>query len=179
MFQQSLPPGLFEAQKEFIKVMDSNRDFYWWANTLIKEETDELFKAHNEKEGMEQIFKELADVVYVVAGFVNVMPADPNGLISEEMGLEVQAIYMRACEAVSLVTQEYQIPLELVVAAFEVVHTSNMSKLDDDGNPIRREDGKIMKGPNYKAPDMAPIVQAWEQFVENLKKEPKDAETTE
>ena len=32
------------------------------------------------------------------------------------------------------------------------VHKSNMSKLDKDGKAIRREDGKVMKGPDYKPP---------------------------
>lgn len=36
--------------------------------------------------------------------------------------------------------------------AFRRVHESNMSKLGDDGKPVRREDGKIMKGPNYQPP---------------------------
>ena len=36
--------------------------------------------------------------------------------------------------------------------ALNRVHESNMSKLDDDGNPIYREDGKVLKGPNYKPP---------------------------
>ncbi len=49
-------------------------------------------------------------------------------------------------------------------AAFEEVHRSNMSKLGEDGKPIRRpEDGKVMKGPNYFKPDLA-------QFVTNKKK---------
>ena len=34
------------------------------------------------------------------------------------------------------------------------VHESNMSKLDDDGKPIFREDGKVLKGPNYKPPNL-------------------------
>ena len=36
--------------------------------------------------------------------------------------------------------------------AMERVFESNMSKLDDDGKPIYREDGKVLKGPNYKEP---------------------------
>lgn len=36
--------------------------------------------------------------------------------------------------------------------AFDEVHTSNMSKLGEDGKPVYREDGKVMKGPNYKPP---------------------------
>lgn len=34
------------------------------------------------------------------------------------------------------------------------VHRSNMSKLDDNGNPIFREDGKILKGPHYSPPNL-------------------------
>jgi predicted HAD superfamily Cof-like phosphohydrolase len=35
--------------------------------------------------------------------------------------------------------------------SFDLVHQSNMSKLDEQGKPVLREDGKILKGPNYKA----------------------------
>ena len=38
------------------------------------------------------------------------------------------------------------------------VHESNMSKLDDDGHPIYREDGKVLKGPNYKPPNLEDLV---------------------
>lgn len=39
--------------------------------------------------------------------------------------------------------------------AFNEVHTSNMSKLGPDGKPIYREDGKVLKGPNYRKADMS------------------------
>ena len=39
-------------------------------------------------------------------------------------------------------------------ATFSEVHESNMSKLGEDGSPIYREDGKVLKGPNYWAPNM-------------------------
>ena len=38
------------------------------------------------------------------------------------------------------------------------VHESNMSKLDEEGNPILREDGKVLKGPNYKPPNLEDLV---------------------
>ena len=38
------------------------------------------------------------------------------------------------------------------------VHESNMSKLDEDGKPIYREDGKVLKGPKYKPPNLADLV---------------------
>lgn len=42
---------------------------------------------------------------------------------------------------------------------FEEVHNSNMSKLDRDGRPIYREDGKILKGPDYFEPNLEKIVE--------------------
>jgi predicted HAD superfamily Cof-like phosphohydrolase len=38
------------------------------------------------------------------------------------------------------------------------VHLSNMSKLGEDGNPIYREDGKVLKGPNYQPPTLTDLV---------------------
>ena len=38
------------------------------------------------------------------------------------------------------------------------VFNSNMSKLDERGNPIYREDGKVLKGPFYRQPDLKSLV---------------------
>jgi len=43
--------------------------------------------------------------------------------------------------------------------AYIRVHDSNMSKLDEEGKPIYREDGKIMKGPNYFTPTLTDLIQ--------------------
>lgn len=45
-----------------------------------------------------------------------------------------------------------------IVEVFEEIHRSNMSKLDADGKPIRREDGKVMKSDRYFPPDIASIL---------------------
>jgi len=42
--------------------------------------------------------------------------------------------------------------------ALRRVHASNMSKLGEDGKPIYREDGKVLKGPNYQPPDLSDLV---------------------
>ena len=42
--------------------------------------------------------------------------------------------------------------------ALNRVHESNMSKLDEDGKPIYREDGKVLKGPNYKPPSLTDLI---------------------
>lgn len=41
---------------------------------------------------------------------------------------------------------------------FNEIHRSNMSKLDENGNPIYREDGKFLKGNNYSKPDLETII---------------------
>lgn len=38
------------------------------------------------------------------------------------------------------------------------VHASNMTKLGADGRPVRRADGKILKGPDYRPPDIAAVL---------------------
>jgi predicted HAD superfamily Cof-like phosphohydrolase len=42
--------------------------------------------------------------------------------------------------------------------ALDRVHRSNMSKLDDNGQPIYRPDGKVLKGPNYQPPNLNDLV---------------------
>ena len=42
--------------------------------------------------------------------------------------------------------------------AMTLVFESNMSKLDEQGKPIFRPDGKVLKGPKYKAPDLMSCV---------------------
>lgn len=42
--------------------------------------------------------------------------------------------------------------------AMDRVHKSNMSKLDENGQPIYRQDGKVLKGPNYKPPNLTDLL---------------------
>lgn len=45
-----------------------------------------------------------------------------------------------------------------IVEVFEEIHRSNMSKLDADGRPVRREDGKVLKSDLYFPPDIAAVL---------------------
>lgn len=42
----------------------------------------------------------------------------------------------------------------IIEDVFSEIQDSNMSKLGLDGKPIYRDDGKVMKGPNYRRPDL-------------------------
>jgi predicted HAD superfamily Cof-like phosphohydrolase len=43
-------------------------------------------------------------------------------------------------------------------AVLREVHRSNMSKLDEDGKPLIREDGKVLKSEQYFPPDVASVL---------------------
>jgi predicted HAD superfamily Cof-like phosphohydrolase len=49
---------------------------------------------------------------------------------------------------------------DVIADVFREIHDSNMTKLGEDGLPILREDGKILKGPNYRKPNI-------QQFFDN------------
>jgi len=66
-----------------------------------------------------KMFKELADLQYVLSGMV------------VALGIPMEEVFSR-------------------------VHQSNMSKLVN-GKPLKREDGKVLKGPNYQKPDLSDL----------------------
>lgn len=45
-----------------------------------------------------------------------------------------------------------------ITEVFDEIQRSNMSKLGEDGKPIFRGDGKVLKGPNYFSPDLEKIL---------------------
>jgi len=47
------------------------------------------------------------------------------------------------------------IPLPAIVSE---IHRSNMTKLGEDGKPIYREDGKVLKGPGYEEPQLQAVL---------------------
>lgn len=55
----------------------------------------------------------------------------------------------------TIITEGLQDHMEHV---FDEVHKSNMSKLGLDGKPVKREDGKVLKGPNYFEPDLSWLI---------------------
>jgi len=62
-------------------------------------------------------------------------------------------LYVTAQQAVTL-----GFPVD---ALLREVQRSNMSKLGADGKPIYREDGKVLKGPNFSQPDIAKVLRCY------------------
>jgi predicted HAD superfamily Cof-like phosphohydrolase len=46
----------------------------------------------------------------------------------------------------------------IITDVFDEIQSSNMSKLGPDGQPILREDGKILKGPGYFKPNLSKFI---------------------
>jgi len=46
----------------------------------------------------------------------------------------------------------------IIEDVFDEIQASNMSKLGEDGKPVLREDGKILKGPGYHKPDLSKFI---------------------
>ena len=56
----------------------------------------------------------------------------------------------------TIIAHGFQDKMETI---FDEIQKSNMSKLDENGKPIYREDGKVMKGPNYFKPNLRKIIE--------------------
>lgn len=81
---------------------------------------------------------------------------DKDGVRQEEISL--QHIAKELSDILYVVygmAAEFGIDLD---RAFAEVHNSNMSKLGEDGKPIYREDGKVLKGPHYREAKMYDII---------------------
>ena len=55
---------------------------------------------------------------------------------------------------------------DIIEDVFNEVHRSNMSKLGENGKPIYREDGKVLKGPNYSPPNIEQFLTAGQSQLE-------------
>jgi predicted HAD superfamily Cof-like phosphohydrolase len=47
---------------------------------------------------------------------------------------------------------------DVAVELFDEVHRSNISKLDENGRPLHREDGKVLKSERFSPPDLGAIL---------------------
>ena len=103
--------------------------------SLIDEETQELFSDID------------AAIAYLEKG--EVVPHELYANMLKELA-DVQVVISGTAVALK--------PLKELEEAFQRVHDSNMSKLGEDGKPLYREDGKVLKGPNYFEPDLSDLV---------------------
>lgn len=124
------------------------------ALVLVKEEAVELLEAmsldltDDTIETLENVLKEGCDLAYVYFGAKRALAI--RGLMFQP---EVEREIIRLFGEVVAAFGD-----DKFFEAFKRVHESNMSKLGEDGKPVRREDGKVLKGPHYAKPVLTDLV---------------------
>lgn len=127
--------------REFHQAFGLEIDSAWTADlldlrqSLIEEEIQEV----------EDEFDKVWPYVYTATP----MPTEYKAALTKEL---CDLLYVIYGTGVAL-----GLPLD---TAFNRVHTSNMSKLGPDGKPVYREDGKVLKGENYKPADLKNLFDA-------------------
>ena len=142
-----------EKVGEFIRAFNGSLDPRLWIK-LIDEEMAELMA---EKYGTVEHLKELCDLLYVSTGLALTAPEHIGMLMRD--GERETVIKQQGTVSRLLDSGLEQYGEAVLSEAFTRVHDSNMSKLDSNGNPILREDGKVMKGKNYKKPDLPDLLE--------------------
>lgn len=138
---------------EFIKSFGASLDTRTWL-TMIREELQEVSE---ETPGTAEYLKEACDVLYVLTGFSLVCDLGVVGALLPDYEQQEAADMVNQTTKVSATAARFYGD-DVLAEAFYRVHKSNMSKLGDDGKPIRRDDGKVMKGPNYKPPVLDDLI---------------------
>ena len=135
------------GQKEFLfkgyrnKTIDERK--YLRFKLFVEEfnEYENALKTENKVE----ILDAICDMLYIKIGTLLERTAKVNILSIIDSDNEIKLI--------KFLIKKYNLK-NIIDEAFEEVHRSNMSKLDENGKPIFREDGKIIKGSNYFKPDL-------------------------
>ena len=147
-----MPQKPHEKVADFIRAFKGSLDSRLWIK-LIDEELNELMA---ESYGTVEHLKELCDLLYVSTGLSIVAPGNMGLLMPEEERATAFDQQKKVSRMLESGLEHYG--ADIFMEAFARVHDSNMSKLDDSGKPIIREDGKVMKGPNYKKPDLVDLL---------------------
>ena len=99
------------------------------------------------KEECNEVSQEFASMIVDIERGKTVSIEQKTNLLKELCDLQ----YVLSGAAVALGLNEMQV-------AFNRVHKSNLSKLGANGKPVYRDDGKVIKGPNYVPPELKDLV---------------------
>lgn len=132
------PQSQYQMVREWLeafgKPLDQspNQDLIHLAGSCIIEESDEVY---------DEMYSDLGSPSYY---------APRANFDKEKLTKELCDLLWVTYQAAAF----FGLPIE---QAFRRVYESNMSKLGDDGKPVLREDGKILKGPNYKPANLGDL----------------------
>lgn len=137
-------------QEKYINNKDITQDRLDLREKLLFEEINEYIRAFNRFDKVEML-DGLCDVIYIGVGtYLELYGYDETLYIFGNP-------YNRLLQLVGYLFELLNINRVIFYRAFEEVHKSNMSKLEN-GKVIFREDGKIMKGKNYFRPNLKQFI---------------------
>jgi NTP pyrophosphatase (non-canonical NTP hydrolase) len=130
--------------------------------SLLVEEAYELIYVILEHQGptieaISEFLKESADFYFVLFGYFQMLDETGEKVSISDSTRNVLELVFDMVEEIVLLDPE--VNDQIFGEAFERVVASNMTKLGDDGKPIRNEAGKIMKGTNYVAPTLTDLAE--------------------
>lgn len=174
---------LFDVPERFLRI------------NLIDEEVNELMKKGYLHKNFVEIIDALADIVYVAVGAAHTHGLKLDLNIERPLfefaqhdtdfseGLSVSLDFMNLNVRYTFATDtdtQKELLEEIILLCYKTsdrygvdldeildeVHRSNLSKLDENGNPIYSPEGKVLKGKNYFAPDIAAVLEAQRERLE-------------
>lgn len=157
---------ILDMTREFRKAFQQEPDIHLQFR-LVEEEAGEVFEATRQfketetVEAMADWLKEMADFTYVLAGGASAI--QDLGIVPE-LNEQLHATINVVLTLIQLAEESF-LDFDIFEEAMDRIHASNMSKLDGEGNPILREDGKILKSGLYQEPDLTDLA---ERALDNL-----------
>jgi predicted HAD superfamily Cof-like phosphohydrolase len=151
-YSDDLPDYQRVAVEEFIDTFGVDTNVALW-QALALEEARELVDATTAEEQL----KEACDLAYVCAGTLIALDRSGGEVVEHKRSEEL--VFLSAAELADMVINS--VGDDVFTEAFKRVHKSNMSKVGDDGKPIKRSDGKVIKGPNYSPPVLSDLIEAF------------------
>jgi len=133
-----MTPTNYEMVKEFHKAFNLP-----YPDTITTEPEESVLKLRLAL--IEEEFKEIFEELY---GY----------RIGEDDNINVQGVAKEIADLL-YVTYGFAATLGIPInQVFEEVHKSNMTKLGDDGKPVYRDDGKVLKSKNYRSPNLDAVL---------------------
>ena len=160
--------GMYPSKCEFC-----GNGFMWHSSTPSSTVCYDCRKPKKSMEKVVKTVKEFHDAFNVDCNTEPCIPSQDTCLLRYKLMREENEEYLEACNAGDLTEiadalgdKLYILAgtilahgmQDIIVDVFNEIHRSNMSKLGEDGKPIYREDGKVLKGPDYFKPNLKPIV---------------------
>ena len=127
-------------------------------NKLWNEECEELVESISKKDKV-QILDAIIDMLYIRIGTL----LERYGELKIKVDIIVERdIEIKSCR--EYFAKHFGNNPKLLRDAFDEVHMSNMSKLDENGEPIFREDGKIIKSHLFIQPDLTGVLLKYDEL---------------